>query len=101
MLPDCLLSNAKLSDQGIVPVDRQRFLQLTTVMMFERRYGLFGLDSSNAGFVGSQGVDYVFSADSFRRMEGESPNVFTYKAAAGTDLNNYNFFFQYGTLEID
>ena len=47
---------------------------------------------------------YEFSASAFRRMPGVSSNVFTFKPSAAKEemyRQNYNFYYMYGTLEIE
>lgn len=54
----------------------------------------------NAGFVTGEGIIPEFAASAYRRNVGETPNLFTFKAKSGTDLNNYYFYVLFGTLEI-
>ncbi len=52
------------------------------------------------GFADDEGAEYIFSANSFRRIPGKTYNEFTYRLKSNTEASNYNFFLRFGILEV-
>ncbi len=61
-----------------------------------------GLSEDEIGFAKTAdeaAMNYIWSANAFRRMSGKSPNVFSYTVDADV-AGNYNFYSMFGELEI-